>query len=151
MKLCLKSSFALAALLATTSLAHAECGIEKGSVRILSNDFLALQLVSAAAATCASDTVEVTTNLTSEHKNLQVAALSTTPATYTVAVVANGSLVPLLNEGLVRPLDDLVAQYGAQLQPNQLIKVDGKIMKTVATGGWAPARVEDFAAAPAVA
>jgi ABC-type glycerol-3-phosphate transport system substrate-binding protein len=128
MKLTLKSSFALAALFASTSLAYADCGIEKGSVRILSNDFLALQLVSAAAATCASDTVEVTANLTAEHKNLQVAALSTKPATYTVAVVANGSLVPLLNEGLVRPLDDLVAMYGQQLQPNQLIKVDGKIV-----------------------
>lgn len=128
MTLALKSSLALAALLATTSIALADCGIDKGSVRILSNDFLALQLVAAAASTCASDTVEVTTNLTSEHKNLQVPALSTNPATYTVAVVANGSLVPLLNEGLVRPLDDLVAQYGQQLQPNQLIKVDGKIM-----------------------
>lgn len=128
MKFALKFSFALAALLATTSLAHADCGIEKGSVRILSNDFPALQVVAAAAQTCATDTVKVTANLTSEHKNLQVPALTTNPATYTVAVVANGSLVPLLNEGLVRPLDDLVAQYGAQLQPNQLIKIDGKIM-----------------------
>lgn len=128
MKLTPKFSLALAALLASTGLAHADCGIEKGSVRILSNDFLALQLVSAGAATCASSAVEVTSNLTAEHKNLQVAALSTNPATYTVAVVANGSLVPLLNEGLVRPLDDLVAQYGQQLQPNQLIKVDGKVM-----------------------
>lgn len=128
MKIALNSSLALAALLVTTSLAHADCGIEKGSVRILSNDFLALQVVAAAAQTCATDAVEVTANLTAEHKNLQVPALSTNPATYSVAVVANGSLVPLLNEGLVRPLDDLVAQYGAQLQPNQLIKVDGKIM-----------------------
>ena len=124
----LRISVAFAALLATTGIAHAECGIAKGSVRILSNDFLALQLVNAAAATCASDTVEVTTNQTAEHKNIQVAALSTDPAAYTVAVVANGSLVPLLNDGLVRPLDDLVAKYGAQLQPNQLIKIDGKIM-----------------------
>lgn len=121
-------SLAVAALLATTSLAFAGCGIEKGSVRILSNDFLALQLVNAAAAACASDTVEVTTNQTAEHKTIQVAALSTDPAAYTVAVVANGSIVPLLNDGLVRPLDDLVAKYGQQLQPNQLIKVDGQIM-----------------------
>jgi multiple sugar transport system substrate-binding protein len=124
----LKVSLAFAALLSTTGLAYADCGIEKGSVRILSNDFLALQVVNAAALTCASATVEVTTNQTAEHKNIQVAALSTEPAAYTVAVVANGSLVPLLNDGLVRPLDDLVAKHGAQLQPNQLIKVDGKIM-----------------------
>ncbi len=121
-------SLALSALLATTGMVQADCGIAKGSVRILSNDFLALQLVNAAAAACATDTVEVTTNQTAEHKNIQVAALSTDPAAYTVAVVANGSLVPLLNDGLVRPLDDLVAKHGAQLQPNQLIKIDGKIM-----------------------
>jgi multiple sugar transport system substrate-binding protein len=121
-------SLAFSALLASTGLAQADCGIAKGSVRILSNDFLALQVVNAAASACAGDTVEVTTNQTAEHKNIQVAALSTDPAAYTVAVVANGSLVPLLNDGLVRPLDDLVAKYGAQLQPNQLIKIDGKIM-----------------------
>ncbi len=128
MKHTTRFSLALAALMATTSLAHADCGIAKGSVRILSNDFLALQVVNAAAAACASDTVEVTTNQTAEHKTIQVAALSTEPAAYTVAIVANGSLVPLLNDGLVRPLDDLVAKYGQQLQPNQLIKIDGQIM-----------------------
>ena len=36
--------------------------------------------------------------------------------------------MPLLNEGTIRPLDDLVAKYGQNLTPNQLIKVDGKIM-----------------------
>jgi ABC-type glycerol-3-phosphate transport system substrate-binding protein len=50
------------------------------------------------------------------------------PAEYTVAVVANNSIVPLLNDDLIRPLDDLVAKYGASLQPNQLIKIDGKVM-----------------------
>ena len=42
--------------------------------------------------------------------------------------VANATLVPLLNEGTVRPLDDLVAKYGQNLTPNQLIKIDGKVM-----------------------
>ena len=128
MKQKLKYSLAFAALMSTTGMVQADCGIGKGSVRILSNDFLALQLVNAAASSCASATVEVTTNQTAEHKNIQVAALSTNPAAYTVAVVANGSLVPLLNDGLVRPLDDLVAKYGQQLKPNQLIKIDGKVM-----------------------
>ena len=36
--------------------------------------------------------------------------------------------MPLLNAGTIRPLDDLVAKYGQKLTPNQLIKVDGKIM-----------------------
>ena len=108
--------------------AFADCGIAAGSVRILSNDFEALRAVNAIAAECATDTVTVTANNTTEHKNIQVAALTANPSEYTVAVVANNSIVPLLGDDLIRPLDDLVAKYGQQLQPNQLIKIDGKVM-----------------------
>ena len=118
----------LTALLAATS-AFADCGIEgKGSVRILSNDFEALRIVNDVAATCATADITVTANATAEHKNIQGPALTVNPAEYTVAVVANNSIVPLLNDDLIRPLDDLVAKYGASLQPNQLIKIDGKVM-----------------------
>lgn len=115
------------ALMGATS-ALAECGIEKGSVRILANDFEALRIVVGEATKCASDTVKVTANQTTEHKNLQVPALKINPAEYTVAVIANNSIVPLLNDGLIRPLDELVAKYGQDLNPNQLIKLDGKVM-----------------------
>src|SRR5687768_4800188 len=90
-------SFAAGALLASTALAQAECGIPAGSVRILSNDFEALHVVARTAEECASPTVKVTKNQTTEHKNIQVAALTTNPATYTVAMIANNSVVPLLN------------------------------------------------------
>lgn len=119
----------LAAMIAASSAAYAECGIKgPGSVRILSNDFEALRVVNSVALSCASADVTVTANATAEHKNIQGPALTVNPAEYTVAVVANNSIVPLLNEGLIRPLDDLVAKYGASLQPNQLIKIDGKVM-----------------------
>lgn len=109
--------------------AHAACTIEgAGSVRILSNDFEALRIINDTAAECASDTVKVTSNATAEHKNIQGPALSANPAEYTVAMVANNSIVPLLNDDLIRPLDDLVAKYGQGLAPNQLIKIDGKVM-----------------------
>ncbi len=108
--------------------AFADCDTASGSVRILSNDFRALQAVNAAAGTCASATLTVTANATTEHKNLQVPALTANPAEYTVAVVANNSIVPLLNADLIRPLDDLVAKYGQQLEPNQLIRIDGRTM-----------------------
>ena len=116
------------AALAVAGPAFADCEIAGGSVRILSNDFEALHVVSAAAALCATDAVTVTSNATTEHKNIQVPALTANPAEYTVAMVANNSIVPLLGDGLIRPLDDLVAKYGQQLQPNQLIKIDGKVM-----------------------
>lgn len=124
----LKTTVATCALIAAASLASAECGIEAGSVRILSNDFDALAAIAEAASTCASDTVEVTSNRTEEHKNIQVPALTINPATYTVAVVATNSIVPLMNDDLIRPLDDLVAKYGEQLSESQLIRVDGKVM-----------------------
>ena len=128
MKYTLKCSFVLAALLGSTGVASADCGITSGSVRILSNDFEALHVVNDAALTCATSTVTITANATAEHKNIQGPALTANPAEYTVAVVANNSIVPLLNDGLIRPLDDLVALYGQSLQPNQLIKIDGKVM-----------------------
>jgi multiple sugar transport system substrate-binding protein len=128
MRQVLKVSLAAGALIASTAVAHAECGIPAGSVRILSNDFEALHIVARTAEECASPAVKVTKNQTTEHKNIQVAALTTNPATYTVAMVANNSIIPLLNGGLVRPLDDLVAKYGQDLTDSQLIRIDGKIM-----------------------
>ena len=50
------------------------------------------------------------------------------PANFNVVICANSSIVPLLNGGLIRPLDDLVAKYGSHLAPSQLVTVDGKIM-----------------------
>jgi ABC-type glycerol-3-phosphate transport system substrate-binding protein len=122
------SAVSLTALIAGGA-ASADCGIQgAGSVRILSNDFEALRIVNAAAADCATASVTVAANATAEHKNIQGPALTANPSEYTVAMVANNSIVPLLNGGLIRPLDDLVAQYGASLQPNQLIRIDGKVM-----------------------
>lgn len=128
MKNFLKATVAAGALVMSAGLAMADCGIEKGSVRILSNDFPVLHVIEEAAQTCASPTVTVTANATTTHKDIQVAALTANPATYTVAFIANSSLVPLLNGSLIRPLDDLVAKYGQELQDSQLIKIDGKVM-----------------------
>jgi len=128
MKHILGAGVSVVALMLSAGMALADCGAPAGSVRILSNDFAALKVVADAAKECASDTVTVTANQTTEHKNIQGPALSVNPAEYTVAMVANNSIVPLLNDDLIRPLDDLVAKYGQDLQPNQLIKIDGKVM-----------------------
>lgn len=115
-------------LAATSSLAAADCGNEAGSVRIMANDFDSLRIVTAAALECASATVTVTKNQTTQHAELQVPALKADPAKYTVVVISNDTMTALLNDGLLRPLDDLVAQYGQQLKGNQLVKIDGKTM-----------------------
>ncbi|MBD8065865.1 extracellular solute-binding protein [Devosia sp. PTR5] len=128
MKHVLMLAVSAAALGLGAGAAYAECGISAGSVRILSNDFEALRTINTTAEECASDTVKVTANATAEHKNIQVPALTINPAEYTVAMVANNSIVPLMNDDLIRPLDDLVAKYGQDLQPSQLVKIDGKVM-----------------------
>jgi ABC-type glycerol-3-phosphate transport system substrate-binding protein len=134
MKHILALGVSLAALGLGAGAAYADCGIAAGSVRILSNDFEALRLINSTAEGCATGSVMVTSNATAEHKNLQVPALSINPAEYSVAVVANNSIVPLLNDDLIRPLDDLVAKYGQDLLPNQLIKIDGKVMAVAFMG-----------------
>ena len=106
---------------------HAACDLGAGNVRVLGNDFGAIHAVVDRAKECATSG-EITTNLTTEHKDIQVAALTADPAEYTVAIVANSSLVPLLNADLVRPLNDLVEQYGQDLSPTQLIRVGDDIV-----------------------
>ena len=128
MKFVMRASAAALLLGLSGGVAFADCGIQSGSVRILSNDFEALRIIAAGAKECANAGVTVTANQTVQHKNLQVPALKVSPAEYTVAMIASNSVVPLLNDDLIRPLDDLVAKYGKDLQPNQLVKINGKVM-----------------------
>lgn len=127
MKHLLGAGVSLAAICLMGGLAHAaDCGVTSGKVAILSNDFAALRVVADAAKECAGGKLTVTANQTTAHKNIQVPALTVNPAQYTVAFVANNSIAPLLSAGLIRPLDDLIAKYGQELQKSQLIQVDGK-------------------------
>ncbi|MBD3679266.1 MAG: extracellular solute-binding protein [Rhodobacteraceae bacterium] len=95
-------------------------------VSIVGNEFPAIQTVGANAQKCTG--AEVKTNLTADHQKINLPGMQGTPAEYTSAIIANSSIVALMNEDVIRPLDDLVAKYGQDLQPTQLIKIDGKIM-----------------------
>ena len=66
--------------------------------------------------------------LDQEFRTKQPAAFAANPPLYQLGGVSNGTITPLVNEGTIRPLDDLVAKYGQDLSPNQLIRIDGKIM-----------------------
>ena len=116
------------AVLALPAMAHADCGVSKGSIRILANDFPALHAVTDEAAKCATGSVTFKVNHTKDNETLQVAALKANPAEYSSSVIANSSILPLLAEGLIRPLDDYVAKYGQGLKPNQKINIGGKTM-----------------------
>ena len=54
--------------------------------------------------------------------------MSTSPPEYTSAIIANSSIVALINDDVIRPLNDLVEAHGADLEPYQLITVDGNVM-----------------------
>ena len=95
-------------------------------VNIVGNEFAAIQAVAAAAKECTGASVE--SNLTSEHQTINVAGLSGTPSEYTTAIIANSSIVALMNEDVIRPLNDLVERHGQHLQPGQLIKIGDDIM-----------------------
>ena len=110
-------------LMATTSAFACEIGAR---VSIVGNEFPAIQTVGAGAQACTG--AEVSTNLTADHQKINVAGMQGNPAEYTSAIIANSSIVALMNEDVIRPLDDLVAKHGGDLKPNQLITIGGNVM-----------------------
>ncbi len=124
----LRSSLIAVGLMTNSALVYAGCGISAGNVNIIGNEFPAIQTIGAGAVACAGDGVEVKANLTKEHKEIQVPGLSGNPAEYTAAIVANSTIVALMNDGLIRPLDDLIAKHGGNFNDNQKITIGGKVM-----------------------
>ena len=95
-------------------------------VSIVGNEFPAIHAVADGAKVCKGS--EVKANLTADHQKINVAGMSGNPAEYTSAIIANSSIVALMNNDVIRPLDDLVAKHGKGLKKNQLITINGKIM-----------------------
>lgn len=103
------------------------CSVTEGRINIVGNEFPAIQSVGAAALACAEG-IEAKTNLTADHQTINLPGMQGNPAEYTSAIVANSSIVALMNEDVIRPLDDLIAAYGADIPARQLITIDGKVM-----------------------
>lgn len=127
-KLLLAATLTLASSTAVLADGHAKCGIEKGRVSIVGNEFPAIQSVAKKAQECASDTVEIKANLTADHQKINVPGMQGNPAEYTTAIIANSSVVALMNEDVIRPLDDLIAKHGQDIPKQQLITINGKVM-----------------------
>ena len=108
---------------------HAACGPDGQSVRILASDFPAIHAVAGTAEeNCAAGASEFTRNHTTEARQIMNAALTPNPAEYTSVIVANSTLTQLMNDGLVRPLNDLVDKYGENIPDNLKIQIDGNVM-----------------------
>ena len=111
-------------LMASTA-SFAACAFEnKVPVKALTAAFPAYVVIAEHMKACGMVQVE----LDQEVRTKSAPALAANPALYHISSVHNGTIVPLLNEDTIRPLDDLVAKYGQNLNPNQLIRIDGKFM-----------------------
>lgn len=128
MKMWKTAAFATAFAVLNGTTALAGCGLTEGRVSIVGNEFPAIQTVAKGAEACAGDGVEVKANLTADHQKINLAGMQGNPAEYTSAVIANSSIIALINEDVVRPLDDLIAAHGADIPTKQLITIDGKVM-----------------------
>lgn len=107
------------------STAFAACSYENEvELKSLSAGFEAWKAVTDAMSECGNFQAE----LDQEFRTKQPAAFEANPSLYQIGGVSNGTITPLLNAGTIRPLDDLVAKYGQNLTPNQLIRVNGEIM-----------------------
>jgi ABC-type glycerol-3-phosphate transport system substrate-binding protein len=121
----LKRTLAVALLVLAPVSADAGCAFRNTvPLKSLTAAFDAWKAVTAAMAECGN----IQSELDQDFRLKQPAAFAANPSLYHIGGVSNGTLVPLLNAGTIRPLDDLVAKYGQNLSPNQLIRIDGKIM-----------------------
>ncbi|WP_166418734.1 ABC transporter substrate-binding protein [Cochlodiniinecator piscidefendens] len=102
--------------------AFADCAYENTTpLTSLSAGFEAWKAVTDAMAECGN----FTASLDQEFREKQPEAFAANPSLYQIGGVANATLIPLLNAGSIRPLDDLIATYGQNLTPNQMIQIDG--------------------------
>ena len=125
MKKFLTIAVAMTAFAAAPMLGFAACDFKPSSkVSLLANSFAAWKAVSDAMGECGNFEAE----LDAEFRKKQPDAFAANPSLYQLGGVSNGTIQPLLSAGTIRPLDDLVAKYGKDLQPNQLIRINGQIM-----------------------
>ena len=121
----LKTIFMAGAISVTGSIAAADCAFENTvELRSLTAGFEAWKAVTDAMAECGN----FEANLDQEFREKQPEAFAADPSLYQIGGVANSTMIPLLNAGTIRPLNDLVEQYGQNLSPNQLITINGDIM-----------------------
>ena len=125
MKKFLTIAVTLSAFVAVPMIGFAACDFKPSSkVSLLANSFAAWKAVSDAMSECGNFEAE----LDAEFRKKQPDAFAANPSLYQLGGVSNGTIQPLLSAGTIRPLDDLVAKYGKDLQPNQLIRINGQIM-----------------------
>ncbi len=100
-------------------------------LKILGNDFPALHGLTKAVEHC-SDKYKISAELTQSYRELQLPALQSSPANFDIVLTGNNAIVPLMNEGLLQPLDKLIEQYAPNLPKSNRVTFNGKTMAIAA-------------------
>jgi multiple sugar transport system substrate-binding protein len=122
----------LATALAALPLAGADaaCRVEgSGEVNILSNSFPAFAAIAKALEECNRDGLKITFKQSREHES-EHSVFSGATSPYDMAGVANSSIAPLQANGVLLPLNDLVAKHGPKynLEDSMLIKFGDQVL-----------------------
>jgi len=96
------------------------------TLEVLANDFPALHAVTQSMQECSPPELTIKAEHTKEFRQLQIPALQSDPAAFDVVMTGNNAIVPLLNEGLLQPLDEAIDRIAPQLPDNLKIRFDGK-------------------------
>ena len=97
-------------------------------VKSLTNAFPAYVIMTDVMKGCGNFEAE----LDKDHRLKVQDVLSSDPALYTIVGVANATSVPLFDQELVRPLNDLIEKHGQNLNENQFITIDGNVLAVAA-------------------
>jgi len=118
----------LMSLLSTSVFAKCEYD-NKHEISFIGNAYAAIEAVASALEECAN----VTTELNKDYQEKLVEGARANPSLYEVFMVTQSNIVPLLADGSIRPLDDLVKKFAPDLDENRVFRVDGKIMAIAAS------------------
>ena len=113
------------ALSANYAMAHCHNDVP---IKHIANAFPAHELLAAAMAECGNFESE----LDKDHRLKIVDAFSANPSLYHITSLTNATSVPMIDAGLLRPLDDLIAEYGSHITDNMKIRIDGQTMAIAA-------------------
>lgn len=97
-------------------------------IKHIANAFPAHEVLAAAMAECGNFSSE----LDKDHRLKIVDAFSANPSLYHITSITNSTSVPMIDAGLLRPLDDLIAEYGPNISDSMKIKIDGQTMSIAA-------------------
>jgi ABC-type glycerol-3-phosphate transport system substrate-binding protein len=125
------ASVVLTTLVSSAGPANASCDVQgNGRVDVITNFFPTLELLAKKMEACRSENLEIEVKMTTEHKVEVPRAFSASKSPFDAAAVANATISQINAQGLLRPLNDLVAKYKDKykIEDQMLIRFGDDVM-----------------------